>query len=444
MSLLKLHPGQSRVFNDLFLKKKFRFSTVCCSRGWGKSYLGGSSAVQAAAELTQLPRNVPHKNVYIVAPTYDQVIDIYYPLIMYEMGMEDYVLDASESKGRLLFKNNTEIRLLSYEAVQRVRGKGAYFTVWDEVSSCVKGVKPKEGWESCLEPCMRTRWSPERARHFGATSPGRGLIIGTPKGYNYFKELYDRAELSSAWGSYHYDYRSSPYIDDLEVEEARETMDPISFASEYLASFKESGNSVFYMFDRNIHVDKNIPYIGEDEDAHLCIDFNVGLQCTSIAVIRGKEVHFIDEMKGHPDTEHLAISLKTKFGKSRRLLGYPDPSGRSRKTSAPVGRTDFSILEKNGIRCLARSKAPSIIDSVNSVNGRLGNSRGVSYVKIHPRCKGLIESMERTKWLDNNSNTATIDKSEGVEHFSDGVRYFFDWNFPISNGTKKVSRGFNF
>ena len=66
------------------------------------------------------------------------------------------------------------------------------------------------------------------------------------------------------------------------------------------------------------------------------------------------------------------------------------------------------------------------------------------YTYIHPRCVGVIQSLERTQWVDKNPNTATIDKTEGIEHFSDGVRYGFEYLFPIVSHTKRTSRGSQF
>ena len=63
---------------------------------------------------------------------------------------------------------------------------------------------------------------------------------------------------------------------------------------------------------------------------------------------------------------------------------------------------------------------------------------------IHPRCDGVIKSLERTRWLDNNPDSATIDKSEGVEHYSDGIRYSTEYLFPIRRGGKVTQRGHNF
>jgi hypothetical protein len=172
---INLHAGQTEPYEDLFVDMAHRYTSVCCSRGWGKSYLAGAAAVTAVFELMALDVKVPHKVVYIIAPTYDQVTDIYYPLINYDLGMEHYALSSSKDTGRFIFPNKVELRLISYEAVERMRGKGAYFVVWDEISSCVKGLKPKSAWEGVIQPCITTRWSPKRAAIYGSRSAGRAL-----------------------------------------------------------------------------------------------------------------------------------------------------------------------------------------------------------------------------------------------------------------------------
>lgn len=446
---INLHPAQSIVYRDLFVDKVARFMPVCCSRGWGKSYFAAVSAATAVFELLELADNVPNKNVGIIAPTYDQVTDIYYPLLAYEIGLEKYAITSSRDLGRFKFPGNVELRLLSYEAVERLRGKGYYFIVWDEVSSCTKGIHPKEAWQGIIQPTLSTRWSPERAKAFGAKSPGRVVFPSTPKGYNFFYDMYNYQEVDKNWKSYHFDYTKSPFLDKTEIERLRHTIDPIQFAAEYLATFEDSGNNVFYCFDRKKHVSSELPYFTEPadgdhgEDIHINIDFNVGLQCSSAFALRGSQVHILDEFKGHPDTEHLAIALSTKY-KGHKIYAYPDPSGRARKSSAPVGRTDFSILESYGIRCLARQKAPPIVDSVNAVNRQLLTAAGDINLYVHPRCQGVIQSLERTKWVDRNPDTATIDKSENIEHFSDGIRYGIEYRFPVKSGTKVALRGFKF
>jgi hypothetical protein len=444
---IRLHAKQSEVFKAIMVDKVARHFNVCCARGFGKSYVAAVVATSSVFELMALSSRVPNKNVYIIAPTHDQATDIYFPLLNYEIGLEAYAIKSSKDEGRFVFPNSTQLRLLSYESVERMRGKGAYTVVWDEVSSCTKGVKPQDAWESIIEPCISTRWSAERARMYGAPSPGRSLHIGTPKGFNFFYDTHHYQEHDKRWKSFKFDYTQSPLLDKLEIEEARHNMDPIRFASEYLADFKESGNSVFYCFDRSIHVRDDLPYFVQDdqqgEDIHVSIDFNVGLQCSAAFAIRGNQVHYLDEFKGHPDTEELAKTLRAKY-KNHKIYAYPDPSGRARKSSAPVGRTDFTILESYGITCLARPKAPPIVDSASAVNRKLKTASGRTEFYVHPKCKGLIMSLERTRWVDNNPDIAVIDKSDGVEHFSDGVRYAMEFLYPAHVAGKRTARGFGF
>jgi hypothetical protein len=173
--------------------------------------------------------------------------------------------------------------------------------------------------------------------------------------------------------------------------------------------------------------------------------------------VRGRQIQYLDEFKGSPDTETLAVSIKAKYWpnynnashedykkKICQINVYPDPTGKSRKTSAPIGQTDLSILASHGFNVLAHNSSPSIVDSVQAVNRKLLTAAGTTELFVHPRCEGLIKSLERTTWVDNNSDTATIDKSQGVEHFSDGVRYGVEFLFPVEAGTKRHSRGFGF
>ena len=333
--MITLHQSQSQVFNDLFIERCVRHAVVVASRGWGKSWFAATAAVNAVFELLELHKNVPNKNVYIIAPTYDQVTDIYYPMLAYQMGLEDYCLKSSRDTGIFWFDKDVVLRLVSYEAVERLRGKGAYFVVNDEVSSWKKGVGLKEAWESIIQPCIATRWSPRRARAYLAKSPGRSLTISTPMGYNYLYDMYNMHERDSNWKSYHFDYHSSPFLDPEEIERIRHSIDPLKFAREYLANFEDSGNSVFYCFDRKTHVTRDIPMFQEatqyskmdGEDVHCAIDFNVGYIC-----------RLTKNLVNSGDTSNETIlsqdSLFIAFKVQRLFRKEVQPSGWKRQTDA--------------------------------------------------------------------------------------------------------------
>jgi len=443
METISLHKGQSKIINDLFVKEDCRWAVVNASRGFGKSYLAATAAIIAVQELMELPADVPNKNVAIIAPTYQQTVDIYYPLIAYQLGMEDFAIKASRSSGTFWFPNNVILKLWSYEASERMRGTGQYFVVCDEVCSWKgAGSNLKESWESVIQPTISTRWSDQNAKRYDAKS-GRALIISTPMGFNYFHEMYNRQDTDDQWKSYTYTYHDSPYLDDEEIERVKLTLDPLKFAREYSASFEDSGNTVFYTFNRKDHIDKNLPYFETGEDVHIAIDFNVGIMASCAFALRGNQIHILDEFQGHPDTETLAAALASKY-KGHKLISYPDPSGRARKSSAAVGQTDFTILNANKIATRAHNKAPPIIDSVAAVNKKFKNANGDIDMYIHPRCVNTIKSIERTAWVESNPDTATICKKEGVEHWTDGLRYAVEYLFPVRGGTKVTTKGFGF
>jgi hypothetical protein len=439
---INFHDGQSEVFSDLFIEKTVRHAVVRASRGYGKSFLAAGCALKAVDELLDLAARVPNKTVYIIAPTYDQVTEIYYPLLQYQLGAGQYANKSSRDAGVFWYPNDIQLRLMSFEAIERMRGKGAYFVANDEPASWVKGVGLKEAWEGIIQPCIVTRWSEKRARELGAESPGRSLTIGTPKGYDYFYEMNNFHEVDSDWKTYHYDYTKSPYLDEKEIEKIKARIDPLQWNREYLAQFKGSGLNVFYTFNREIHVRKDVPDFKPGETVHAAIDFNVGIQATSFWAIRGSQAHCIDEIQGHPDTETLALYIAAKYH-NHKVICYPDPTGNSNKSSAPTGQTDFTILRDAKLTVCARSSSPGLVNSANCVNRMLLTASGKVSTYLHPRCVGTINSLEKTSWLENTDN-AVINKKAGTEHFSDGVRYFFEYNWPIVANVKRVAKGSSF
>jgi hypothetical protein len=432
---IRMHRGQSSIIKYLFPGHPVaRYAVACASRGFGKSFLAATAATMAVQELLMMPKELPNKNVSIIAPTHGQVQDIYMPLLVNTLGITRYTTRENLSTGTFWFKKGVTLKLWSYEASERMRGSGQYFVVADEVCSWTGTPGLKESWESIVQPCMTTRW------------PGnhKALVISTPKGYDYFYEMFMKEQSQpDRWKSYHFTYKNSPYLSAEEIERVRNEVDPLKFAREYEASFEDSGANVFYCFSRKEHVDASLPYFGENEDVHVSIDFNVGIMAATSWAIRGNQLHALEDFQGHPDTDTLAKSLRSRYG-NRRIYAYPDPTGKSRKTSAVVGTTDFTILQQNGIVVRARDGSPPIVDSVAAVNRKLKTANGQIEMLFHPKAAHTIKSIERTIWVESNPNTATIDKKEGLEHHSDGIRYITEFLYPVRSTYKTTKQGIMF
>lgn len=76
---------------------------------------------------------------------------------------------------------------------------------------------------------------------------GDALFGGTPKGLNYFFELYQRGqdEANKDWISWAFPTRLNPFIDPQEIEDARQELPERAFAQEWLAEFLEDAGAVF-------------------------------------------------------------------------------------------------------------------------------------------------------------------------------------------------------
>jgi hypothetical protein len=132
----------------------------------------------------------------------------------------------------------------------------------------------------------------------------------------------------------------------------------------------------------------------------------------------------------------------------RKMIVHPDPSGKSRKTSAPVGQTDFTILEDEGFEVRARRAASGVSDRVNNVNAMLKNADGDRRAFFHPRCKVAIRAFDGLIYKKGTSKpddkqTAVVPSLGEVEiiHITDAGGYSIDYEYPITKtGLLRVKR----
>ena len=404
--------------------------------------------IKSAHELMQLDTSVPNKNVVIVAPTHTSVTDIYYNLIMYVFGLAKYATKSSSSLGRIWLPRRTEIRLVSAAAIERVRGTGIYFAVADEIDTWAIN-RPVDAWDAVIHAAGRSRWSPKNAARYKAPRSFMSSVIGSSGGLRSLYQLSRRELEDSEYKSYSFDYTESPYLDPREIEKAMQTMDLIKFRQEYGAQFEEGGSRVYYAFDEKKNILENNPAVFDAFHkmspeirgiTKVGIDFNIGIQACCIGHVIGDTLIITADSGGMTNTEELAEGLYNQYGVCDT---YPDPTGRARKTSAPIGVTDLHILQYKGHNVYARRSSPPIIDSVCAVNGLCCNAAGVRRLFVSKKAKRLINSLICTQWADGNPDMAVIDKSAGVEHWSDGLRYMIEYLFPV-RGVTSAKRGFNY
>lgn len=172
--------------------------------------------------------------------------------------------------------------------------------------------------------------------------------------------------------------------------------------------FSESDDGLaYYAFDREKHVQPVERYPGS---IFIGMDFNVDpMTSVSLQFIDNKFYIFDEVFLPNADTFKMCDTLLKK-----NQVGdvIPDSTGRNRKTS---GVSDHEILKQNGFNVLY-NRNPFVTDRVNNVNRLLTENR----IIIDPKCKKLINDLEKVSWKDNKLDQKT---EKYLTHISDALGY---------------------
>ena len=399
----RLTPRQSAIFLS-----PARFRVVVAGRRSGKSYL-------SIAELIRAARSGHNKLCWYIAPSYRMAKTVLWSALKSAIPPQ-WIASKNETDLSITLKGyGSVISLRSADNPDSLRGSGLDLAILDEYSS----IHP-DTWHQVVRPSL-------------ADKRGHALILGSPRGYNALYDLHSQAQEIEDWTSFHFSTEDGGLVTPAELEAVKATLDPRTFGQEFEADFTTSVNRVYLMFQREHNVRGDV----QDQGGPLLvgIDFNVVPYMSAVIGQKATdELHIIDELVlPNSNTQELAQALKEKYP-DRRITVYPDPTGRARKTSAPVGQTDFSILQQAGFRLVAPNAPYAVVDRTNTVNSLLLNTQGRRRLLIHPRCKRLIAGLDRLPYKE---NTSLPDKSLSIEHHTDALGYLVMAEFPIKSSNSR-------
>lgn len=212
----ELLPWQKQVYTD-----DTRFKVIVAGRRCGKSRL---SAVSLLVEGLRCPQG---SAVMYVAPTQGQARQIIWDLLM-ELGRE--VISSSHVNNMdITLINGAKIYVRGSDRPDTLRGVSLTYLVLDEVAD-IKA----DTWEKVLRAALSDK-------------KGKALFIGTPKGRNWFYDMYNLGESGEdeEWKSWHFTTKDNPLIDPKEIEGAKKTLSSFAFKQEYEASFDNAGTDTF-------------------------------------------------------------------------------------------------------------------------------------------------------------------------------------------------------
>lgn len=187
----------------------------------------------------------------------------------------------------------------------------------------------------------------------------------------------------------------------------------------------DSDGSTYYSFNRdNNVVDFDDSFrVGQ---LRIGMDFNV-MPMTAVACYYVNNIFYIydEAFLENSDTYKMVDHLKAK-----KYIGtiYPDSTGSNRKTS---GKSDHLILKESGF-IIQSTRNPFVTDRVNNINRLLRDGR----IIIHPRCKKLINDLEKVVWKNDELDQKT-DKM--LTHISDALGYLCWGIDPLSTPQQKSS-----
>ena len=172
----------------------------------------------------------------------------------------------------------------------------------------------------------------------------------------------------------------------------------------------ENEGSAYYAFNRETHIE---PIEKRAGTIFIGMDFNVSPMTAVVCQLIDNILYVFDEvfLEGSSDTYKMCNELKKRGYGGNQVI--PDSTGGNRKTS---GLTDFQIIQDAGFQLLSTYN-PFQTDRVSNVNRLFTANK----IKIDPRCKKLINDLEKVVWKDNKLDQTGTNKM--LTHISDCLGY---------------------
>ena len=220
------HTKQRHMVNEI-ISSAAKYHVACVGRQFGKSLM----AINLS--LYWMINEGPVKVLW-VSPVYSQTTKVQKEL-MQAIGASGIVKNCNYSDNYIRLKNGSEILFRSAEKYDNIRGLTVDYGILDE-SAFMK----EDAWKEAIKPVFLVRGK-------------KVLFISTPKGKNWFHELFQLAKSTdyTNYKAYTGSSYDTPYIDIEEIEDAKRTLPPNVFQQEYLAKFIDSGGEVFSNLEKN-------------------------------------------------------------------------------------------------------------------------------------------------------------------------------------------------
>jgi hypothetical protein len=206
------------------LRSEARFRTLAAGRRWGKTKVAAHEIVRRARKDKQM--------LWWVANTYKNVSRGYREVVaQLPSSWLAKPAPAYTSTTKILqLKNGTMIEFYSGGSPDALAGEGVDFVVVDEAA-----LIPDNVWQQSIRPTLMD-------------TGGEAFIISTPRGHNWFWEMWKLGQQGKAgYESWRFAQTANPYVPQAETDAAENELPTIIFKQEIMAEFLAAGASIFGM-----------------------------------------------------------------------------------------------------------------------------------------------------------------------------------------------------
>ena len=281
---------------------KHRFVVVVAHRRMGKTVAALNALIKAAME-----NDKPNPRYAIISPTYSQSKRVAWDYLLEFVRPLNAVANIAELRVDFYGRR---IQLYGSDNPDSLRGQYFDAVVLDEI-----GDQNPKIWNEIIRPALADR-------------KGSCLFIGTPKGNNHFKDLFDRAGKEEGWAALQFKASETNLLDEKELLSARKEMGDDKYNQEFECSFNAAVEGSYYGKLLNEAEEKGrMCNIDRDDLCRTYVAWDLGMgDSTALwtAQVTGQEVRLMDYVENHGQGLDWYVNwLKdNKWEKAEQLLPH--------------------------------------------------------------------------------------------------------------------------
>jgi hypothetical protein len=367
-----LHAGQEAI--DTCAR---RFRVVRAGRRFGKTKYAIYWLIKRAAK--------PGTTNWLVAPTYKQAKEISWRTLL-TLIPPDLVKSKNATDLVVELKNGSIICLKGAENENNLRGPGLWSVVMEEAAYIKASI-----WSDIIRPML-------------ADQQGHALFISTPRGKNWFHQLYEMA-LSGEhkdWAAFYFTIHDNPHISKEEIVSIRNSPEcsEITWRQEYLAEIASKVGQVYSEFNEG----RNAFIHGEafaGSEKWLCVrgmDYGTEAEAACVWIHVDQNTGQVVVLKEHVQSgwaipQHAEVIQLNSHGLMVSDTVLDCSAFRQDPTSMSSIAREFAKL---GIRCLPSEKKLDV--SIDVMKRFLQGDKAGPWLHISSGCPKILKALGEWEW----------------------------------------------